>query len=131
MRHTLIIAVLAVGLLGCRLPPDREAMKPLQEDGARFSYNELMSRLHSQANAAMDALFVDSWKDLDDVAQGIHQTARFLQKATEQPENLKVNTISDLQREAGRLSEAARKSNADVATEALQRITMQIRELRN
>jgi len=133
MRYILMIGVLCVGLLGCRLPPDRDPMKPLQEDGARFSYGELLSRLHSQANAAMDAFFVDSWKDLDEAAQGIDQTARFLPKATDPPQHLKINlekACGNLQKEANQLAEAARKNNPDSATEALQRITMQIRQLK-
>src|SRR5205823_294033 len=61
MRSILLCGALMIVLAGCRLPPDREPFKPLAEDGARYSYAELLSRLHSQANAAMDAFFVDAW----------------------------------------------------------------------
>jgi hypothetical protein len=133
MRYILLGCAVCVGLAGCRLPPDREPFKPLPENGAVFSYGELLTRLHSQANAAMDAFFVDAWVELDEAASGIDQTARFLAKADAPPEHLKTNLLqncTNLQKEATRLGDAARKKNADVATEALQRITLQIRQLK-
>jgi hypothetical protein len=132
MRNGLLCCVCVLAL-GCRLPPDREPFKPLPENGARFSYGELLSRLHGQANAAMDAFFVDAWVELEEAASGLDQTARFLAKADGSPEHLKANLFqncSNLQKEATRLADAARKKNADVATEALQRVTLQIRQLK-
>jgi hypothetical protein len=133
MRTMLLCGAVCVGLVGCRLPPDREPFKPLPEDGARFSYGELLARLHSQANAAMDAFFVDAWIELDEAATGLDQTARFLAKTNDPPEHLKTNLVlscGNLQKEATRLAEAARNKNVDLATQSLQRITLQIRQLR-
>src|SRR5438093_40361 len=107
MRYTLLCCVAWVGLMGCRLPPDREPFKPLPENGAQFSYGELLARLHSQANAAMDAFFVDAWIELDEAAVGIDQTARFLAKVTDAPEHLRTNLLqncSTLQKVAVRLA---------------------------
>jgi hypothetical protein len=133
MRVVLLCCAIVIGLAGCRLPPDREPFKPLPENGARFSYGELLARLHSQANAAMDAFFVDAWVELDEAASGIDQTARFLAKADGPPEHLKNSLTQDcssLRKEAARLGDAAREKNADAATQALQRITLQIRQLK-
>jgi hypothetical protein len=133
VRYILLCWVVLVGIVGCRLPPDREPLRPLPENGARFSYGELLTRLHSQATVAMDAFFVDAWIELDDAALGIDQTARFLAKATDAPEHLRVSlaqSCTNLQKEATRLAEAARKKNVDTATEALQRVTLQIRQLK-
>src|ERR1700731_2372730 len=133
MRKLLLCCVACVGLVGCRLPPDREPFQPLPENGASFSYGELLSRLHSQANAAMDAFFVDAWVELDEAATGIDQTARFLAKADAPPEHLMANLLqncTNLQKDATRLGDAARKKNPDMATETLQRITLQIRQLK-
>jgi hypothetical protein len=133
MRNILLGSLLCAILVGCRLPPDREPFKPLPENGAKFSYGELLSRLHSQANAAMDAFFVDAWVELNESAKGIVQTSRFLAKADDPPEHLKTSLIqscSNLQKEAERLAEAASKKNADAATESLTRITSQIRQLK-
>jgi hypothetical protein len=120
-------------LVGCRLPPDREPLKPLPENEARYSYGELLSRLQAQGGAALDAFFVDAWIELDEAAAGIDQTARFLAKTTDAPEHLKTTLpqkCGNLQKEAARLAEAAQKKSADSATEALQRITLQIRQLK-
>jgi hypothetical protein len=133
MRAVLLCCAIVALLAGCRLPPDREPFTPLPENGARFSYGELLARLHSQANAAMDAFFVDAWVELDEVASGINQTARFLTKAEGPPEHLKNTLTQDcdnLRKEATRLADAAREKNADAATSALQRITQQIRQLK-
>jgi hypothetical protein len=132
MRIILLCCALGIGLTGCRLPPDREPFKPLQT-GAQFSYGELLSRLRGQANAAMDAFFVDAWIELEEAGVGIDETARFLAKTNDPPEHLKTNLVQscgNLQKEAIRLADAARKKNADAATEALQRISLQIRQLR-
>jgi hypothetical protein len=133
MRSFLTCSVLMVVVAGCRLPPDREPFKPLPENGAAYSYGELLSRLHSQANAAMDAFFVDAWVELDEATQGMEQTVRFLAKANDPPERLKntlVSNCANLQKETIRHGEASRKKNVDTATESLQRITLQIRQLK-
>src|SRR5437868_14495422 len=125
MRTILLCCTLWVGLAGCRLPPDREPLKPLAENGSNFSYGELLARLHSQANVALDAFFVDAWVELDQAAQGIDQSARFLAKASDPPEHLKadmVRSCSNLQKESIRLAGAAREKNVDLATGSLQRI---------
>jgi hypothetical protein len=133
MRVILLCCVLGAALTGCRLPPDREPFKPLAETGERYSYGELLSRLHGQAQAALDAFFVDAWVELEEAGTGIDQTARFLAKTSDPPPHLKSNLVQscgNLQKEATRLSEAARMKNADTATEALQRIALQIRQLK-
>jgi hypothetical protein len=133
MRLILLSCIVGIGLVGCRLPPDREPFKPLPETGERFAYGELLSRLHSQANAAMDAFFVDAWVELAEAATGIDQTARFLAKADDPPQHLKKDLIQNcttLEAEATRLADAARMKNSDASTEALQRITWQIRRLK-
>ena len=138
MRRMPIVSIVVCGLVGialagCRLPPDREPLTPLPENGAQFSYGELMARLQSQASAALDAFLVDAWVELDESAKGMDQTARFLAKTSDPPEHLKAVMIvkcSALQKEAASLGEAARAKNVDRATQALQRITLQVRQLK-
>jgi hypothetical protein len=115
------------------LPPDREPLTPLPENGARFSYGELLSRLHGQATAAMDAFFVDAWTELEQASTGLEQTARFLPKSESPPAHVQdrlIDYCNNLQKDATRLGSAARTKNAEAATEALQRITLQIRQLK-
>jgi hypothetical protein len=133
MRKLLVCCALGAFLVSCRLPPDREPFKPLPENGMAFSYGELLARLHSQANAALDAFFVDAWVELDEAAKGIEQTSRFLAKAESPPEHLKSSLVANcsiLQKEAIRLGAAARTKNVEGATDSLQKLTLQIRQLK-
>jgi hypothetical protein len=129
----IVLGCMALGMIGCCAPPEREAFAPLPETGVRFSYGELLTRLHSQASAALDAFFVDAWIELDEAALGIEQTARFLAKVSDAPEHLRNSlpqSCANLQKDASLLAEAARKKNVTTATDTLQRVTLQIRQLK-
>jgi hypothetical protein len=133
MKRILMCCLLAASLTGCRVPPERDAFTPLPENGAGFSYGELLSRLHAQASAATDAFFVDAWVEMEAAARGIAQTSRFLAKVIDAPEHLRptlVENCANLRKEAIRLSDASQSKNVAVATESLQRITLQVRQLK-
>src|SRR5947209_2340049 len=118
----LLVAVLALLPLACRLPPEREPLRPLPEDGAGFTYGELLDRAHVQFSVGIDAFYIDSWKDLEDAAKGIEQTARFLPKSAAPPAGIKEDVIArskELRGEAVRLAEAARSKDAARCNEAL------------
>lgn len=134
MRSAIFGSVLYLILSGCRLPPEREPLKPLPEDGAQFTYAELLARARLQATAALEAFYIDSWMEVEDAAKALEQTARFLPKTTEQPAALKdtlAQTAADLGKEALELGVAARGKNVSAANEAMQQITLQIRELKS
>jgi hypothetical protein len=121
------------GFTACRLPPDRESLKPLPQDGQLFSYDEILSRARAQAGVALEAFFVDDWSELEEAAQGLEQTALFFPKTTMIPAAIKGKLAAEtglLQKEAVRLRDAARKKNAALANETLQRIHQRIRVLR-
>ncbi|MBI3407290.1 MAG: hypothetical protein HY040_02900 [Planctomycetes bacterium] len=125
--------LLVVALSGCRLPPEREPLKPLPEDGALYSYQEILTRARAQANAAVEAFYEDAWNDLEESAKGLEQTARYLPKTTEQPTHLKESLLQssgELGKEAMKLADTARAKNVAATTEVLQRITLRIRSLR-
>ncbi len=133
MRFAIVGSVLILALLGCRLPPEREPLRPLPEDGAPFTYAELSTRARLQATAALEAFYIDSWLEVEDAAKALEQTARFLPKTTEQPAALKATlaqTGAELGKEAQKLSAAARAKNASAANEAMQQITLLIRDLK-
>lgn len=121
-----IAALFAV--VGCRIPPDREALKPLDEARAKFGYADLYLRARAQANLAVEAFYADNWAELDDAARGLEQTARFLPKAIDTPTD--PRPAEQLQADAVRLGEAARARDVRVSNEVLQRIQFNIRELR-
>jgi len=123
---------LVIFVMGCHLPGDQEPLRPLPE-GMTYSYLELLHRVRSQATGALEAFYVDSWADVEDAAKGLEQTARFLPQAMEQPERLKDRVAlasATLRKEAVSLGEAARTKNVAATNESLERINMQIRELR-
>src|SRR5437879_2845692 len=106
---------------GCRLPPDREPLRPLPEDGQVFSYGEILGRARVQAAVALESFYVDNWTELEEAAQGLEQTARFLPKASEPPARHKDKLADEaklLAKDAFRLRVAAQAKNAGDANDA-------------
>src|SRR5437870_2534378 len=133
MFRALGLSLCVVGLWGCRLPPEREPLKPLPEEGQVYSYQEILGRARIQATVALESFYVDNWNDLEEAAQGLEQTARFLPKASEPPARHKDKLADEaklLAKDAFRLRVAAQAKNATDANEALQRIHLKIRSLR-
>src|SRR3712207_2299589 len=116
------LLLLALLPLACRLPPDREPLRTLPEDGLGVTYGELMGRARAQLNLALDAFYIDNWKELEDVAKGLEQTARFLPKAGDPPVSMKDDVLTrskSLRNGAIRLGEAARTKNVNECSETL------------
>ncbi len=133
MRRIVCAGLCALALAACRLPPDRQVLKPLPEDGQEFAYVEILSRARAQATTALEAFYVDNWTDLETVAAGLEQTARFLARATQPPAAFKdkVGLEADFLRgEANRLRDAAKAKDVATAADALQRIHFKIRALK-
>jgi hypothetical protein len=133
MSRTPWFALLLVLLLGCTLPPEQVPLKPLPEGGPPQPYVDIVGRARVQATAANEAFYINNWSDLEEAARGLEQTALFLAKSSEVPGNHKdtlVSETSDLGKEATQLREAAKNHDTKHATEALQRINLQVRALR-
>ncbi|MFO0970311.1 MAG: hypothetical protein U0793_32580 [Gemmataceae bacterium] len=131
----LLVSVCVLLPIACRLPPEREPLRPLPEDGsaAGFTYKELLDRAHAQFSVAIDAFYADSWKDLEEAAKGLEQTARFLPKSAAPPAGLKEDVIARskaLRAEAVRLGDAARLKKVDDSNDALKNINLHVRSLR-
>lgn len=132
MTRILFPATLVLAF-GCTMPAERMPLRPLPENGQVLPYPELLTRVRSQASSANEAFYLDRWNDLEDMAKGIEQTARFLSKATEVPEkNRKIlaDVTSDLAEQAKKLRDAAAAHNVKDSTEALQKINSRVRDLR-
>lgn len=122
-----------LGLVACRLPPDRPPLKPLPESGERYSFDEILSRARTQATLALEAFYVDDWKELENNAQGLEQTARFLPQSTDPPARYQDTMVAqalELRKEALRLRTAAHAQDVEATTTALQRINLKIRQFR-
>lgn len=133
MRRVVCVGLCALAVAACRLPPDRQVLKPLPEEGQVFAYSEILSRARAQATTALEAFYVDNWTDIEAAATGLEQTARFLPRAIEPPADFKGKLEGEadfLGREASKLRDAAKAKNVATAADTLQRIHFKIRSLR-
>jgi hypothetical protein len=132
--NRILLSLLTVPLvIGCVAPAERVPLQPLPENGQVLPYPELLTRVRAQANAANDAFYLNHWSEVEDLARGIEQTARFLSKAQEVPPKNKdiLNEVtSDLAKHARELKAAASAKNEKDVTEAMKQITIKIRQLR-
>jgi hypothetical protein len=133
MSRTMIFGFVIVIISGCQVARERLPLKPLPEDSPPLPYAELLTRARMEAMAANEAFYINRWGDLEDAAGALEQTARFLPKATEVPAQHKDNLATkagELGKEAKSLRDAAKAQDVKHATGALQRINLQVRELR-
>ena len=133
MLRSLSLAAFLLLLVGCQSPAERLPINRLPDDSPPLPYAELLTRARMQASMANEAFYVNRWSDLVDAAQGLEQTARFLPKATEVPAGHKEklpDRAANLGKEAGKLHQAAQAQDVPKANEALQRVNLQVRELR-
>jgi hypothetical protein len=127
------IGVFVLAVAGCVTPAERVPLKPLGADAPPQPYLDLVNRARVQATAANEAFFVDSWRDLEEFAKGLEQTARFLPRGLEIPANHKDRIAAEagsLEKEARQLQEAARAQNVKQTNEIMQRINLMVRQLR-
>jgi hypothetical protein len=133
MRRSFCLGACILFISGCQSPAERLPINRLPDDSPPLPFAELLTRARMQASAANEAFYVNRWSDLEDAAQGLEQTARFLPKATEVPANHKEklpDQAGALGKEAGKLREAAAAQNVSKVNESLQRVNLQVRELR-
>lgn len=128
-----LLAGLMLPVLGCAAPADRVPLQPLPETGQVLPYPELLTRVRHQATRANEAFYLDHWDELEDMAKGIEQTARFLVRADEVPaknKDILTEVTGDLAKNAKKLKEAAAAKNVKDTTDALQQINSKVRQLR-
>jgi hypothetical protein len=133
MSRALCFPLVLLFLAGCQLPPERLPLQPLSETSPPLPYSELLTRARYQATSATEAFYVNRWGDLEDVAKGLAQTARFLKKSIEVPANHKDRLAAeadDVEAEANRLVTAAKAQDVKLANEIMQRVNLKVRELR-
>jgi len=132
MKHFLLAGLLLF-MLGCAVSGERVSLQPLPENGQVLPYAELLTRVRHQATAANEAFYLDHWGELEDMAKGIDQTARFLAKAQEVPaknKDILTEVTGDLSKGAQKLKEAAAAKNEKDTRDALQEINFKVRLLR-
>jgi hypothetical protein len=132
MKRSLCLVVICLAA-GCVAPGERTPLKMLPDDTPPLPYAELLTRARAQANAAIDASYVDNWAELEDAARGLEQTAKFLPRAVEVPAKQKDTLpviAGDLGKEAGTLRDAAKAKDVEKTTGSLTRIQQTVRKLR-
>jgi hypothetical protein len=132
MRRVLVLVSLLT-LVGCRAAAERAVLQPLPDDSGPMPFSDLVGRARLQAMTAHEAFYVDNWADVEEAARGLEQTSRFLKRATAVPANLQASLslrADNLGKDAAQLREAAKARNVDRINATLQRLHMQIRELR-
>jgi len=133
MKKIVLLGLLLLGASACQSPGERAPLTPLPEKVISLRYAELLTRARTQAAQANDAFYVDRWAELEELARGLEQTARYMLKAEDVPAKHKDTlpvAASDLGKYALSLREAAAVKDVKKATEALQRINLKVRELR-
>lgn len=120
-------------LAGCATTAERASVRLLPEDGQPFPYAELLTRARLQAAAGTEAFYVNDWDRLEEAAQALEQTARFLGKSADVPAGLRDKlpvAAGDLGKEAIELREAARTKDIEKTNQIFQRINLKVREMR-
>jgi hypothetical protein len=134
MKRLVILYLLLLATAACQLPPERAVViQPLPDNSGPIPYAELLTRARGLATQATEAFYINQWKELDEAAQALEQTGRFLGTAEEVPVGLKdVLPVAsgDLIKEARKLRQAAQAKDEKAANDALQRINLKIREIR-
>src|ERR1700732_2390418 len=133
MTRIVLPSVLALAAFGCALPTERLPLQLLPENSPPLPYSELLTRARLQASAATEAFYMNRWADLEDSARGLLQTARFLRKDTQITPTHKDQLVAGedaLEKDAQQLLAAAKARDVNATTAVMQRINLQVRELR-
>jgi hypothetical protein len=132
MNRFLASTLSLVVLIGCQLPPEQVALKPLPEDGTPIPYVDLTNRTRAQVDAAREAFYEDNWTTLEESGKILQQTSRLLVKTSDVPARHK-DTIAveagDLNKEATKLRDAAKAKDVKASNESLQQLHLLVRQL--
>jgi len=136
-RVALILSAILIALAGCVSPAERQALRPLPEDGVPVPYAKLLDRAREQANLLTESFHINNWEEMDEAAKGLIQTCKYLTTATDVPATQKdaLPGVSDiLSKEAANLREAIKiqdmNERVEKTNEVLRRISLKVRELR-
>jgi hypothetical protein len=134
MRRASGLILLTIIVAGCKTP--ESAVQPLPPDAPPLSYQELLNRAKSQVAAAQEFFYRDSWREVEQAALALQQTAELLSKIKQ--EDLPVRQreqaaklVKELQDAAVALGDSGKAHDALKTTAAFQRLNLTIRELRS
>ncbi len=131
MRASACLGLAMLVVAGCCLPGDRESLRPLPE-GIELSYNSVIKRARDQASIAVEAFYIDDWRDLEEAAKSLQESARLLRTSQNPPEAFAGKLPAEskvLNQEARILLKAALNKDVKQTNKSLQRIQYKIRLL--
>ncbi|MFL5342614.1 MAG: hypothetical protein ACJ8F7_20975 [Gemmataceae bacterium] len=134
MNRTACVGVAAFLLLaGCQNQPDQLRVPSAPADGQLLSYRDTVAKARTLATSAVEAFYVDNWTDVEAAATNLEKTAQFLPKAIDVPAARQSTLDAQsqaLQQDAQKLRESAHQADVKKTNEVLQRIHLQVRELK-
>lgn len=133
MHRTRCALFLSLMIAGCQLPPERVPIMPLPAEGQTLPYAEALAKARAWASAANAAFYEDRWPELQEIATGLEKTAQLLPKSPDLPAKQKEPVTAHtakLVKEIGLLRAAIETKDVTATNRALQRINLNIRELR-
>lgn len=132
MRRAIPFTVLF--LCGCQALQEPNRLQPLPADGTPIAYREVVQKARGCATAATEAFYIDNWAGVEAAATQLEQTAQYLPRSTEIPSARQASleaAVTVLKKEAQTLRAAATAKDETKTNEALQRIHLRVRELRD
>lgn len=135
MRRSCGLLLLMIVVAGCKTP--ESVVQQLPRDAAPLTYAELLVRAKDQVAAAQEFFYRDSWRDVEQAALSLQQTADMLGQLKpeelppreREPAKKLTEQAKELQEAAQALGESGRARDALKTTAAFQRLNLAIREL--
>lgn len=126
--------VLLIVVAGCKTP--ESVVQPLPPDAAPLSYAELLVRAKSQVGAAQEFFYRDSWREVEQAALSLQQTAELLGKVKTEDlparqRDQAAKLAKDLHDASVTLAENGRAHDPVKTTASFQQLNLTIRELRS
>jgi hypothetical protein len=128
-----VVLVAALLTLGCQTP--ESVVQPLPPDAHPLPYSEMHARAKAQVAAAQEFFYRDSWRDVEQAAVALQQTADLMTRI--KPEDLPVRQreqaarlTRQLREAAMALEESARARDIIKTTQIFQTLNLTVREMR-
>lgn len=118
---------------GCQAIQESQNLVPLPDNSPPQPYRELVVRARFQASAANESFYANKWKELEETAKVLGQTASLVPKATGVPvarEKTILDISSQLSQQANTLRSLAAARDEKAVNSCMQQINSLVREMR-
>jgi len=132
MKRSIAFAFGMLLVAACCGDGEKLEVPPLPKDGAALPYDQVLSRLNAQTNAAKEDHFLNRWDGLVDTSVSLEQTAGYLTRSADLPPTHKmtIEKAGELMKaDIMKLREAARRKDEVESLELIRRVHNRVREL--